>query len=421
MGVVYRRVQAWVWLLLIASQGVSAKEVVVSATHAVEIIVQQIPAKGQHLVVMIPSRQGFDAGYEQLSQRLTTEGVEVWLPDLFESYVRAPSESALNAVPPDDVALVLSQAAQSGKHVHLMAFGRGAPLALNSWRAWQTLQPAQVLRGGVLLVSPNLVTKTPDPGQAVEYLSSVEAMNAPVWIFQPQRSPYFADIQTLVAKLSVGGASVWLEALPDMRDRFFYRADANAQEQVYAFDFAAKIGQAMTLMAQDKQQRLVAPMNSVTATQKQQANTGKLLSIQQAAPPLTLPDMQGQQQSLSALKGQVVLLNFWASWCPPCVHEMPSMQRLIDAKASQGLALVAVNLGEDAASIAAFSAQHQLRFPIWRDEDQQTAKAWKVFAYPTSFLIDRKGQVRFALAGGADWTAASLVEQVDMLLTAPAE
>jgi peroxiredoxin len=266
-----------------------------------------------------------------------------------------------------------------------------------------------------------LVTKTPDPGQAVEYLSSVEAMNAPVWIFQPQRSPYFADIQTLVAKLSVGGASVWLEALPDMRDRFFYRADANAQEQVYAFDFAAKIGQAMTLMAQDKQQRLVAPMNSVTATQKQQANTGKLLSIQQAAPPLTLPDMQGQQQSLSALKGQVVLLNFWASWCPPCVHEMPSMQRLIDAKASQGLALVAVNLGEDAASIAAFSAQHQLRFPIWRDEDQQTAKAWKVFAYPTSFLIDRKGQVRFALAGGADWTAASLVEQVDMLLTAPAE
>lgn len=373
----------------------------------------------QHLVVMIPSRQGFEAGYEQLAQQLVAQNVSVWQPDWFGSYLQIPSESNLNHLPLADMVDLLIQASKQGKKVHIMAFGRGAPIALNAWRAWQQQQPNNNQRGGLVLISPNLVSRTPDPGEAAEYLAVARATDAPVWIFQPQRSPYHPTLSTLARTLEEGGASVWLKTLVDMRDRFFYRADANGAEQAYAPHFAPEVANALALLAQDKQPHSWHPLPNHGAKEKTNANTGRLLSVQGTAGQIQLPDTAGKQQQLSALKGKVVLVNFWASWCPPCVHEMPSMQRLLAAEADKGFALVAVNLGESPEAIRAFAQQYQLSFPIWLDETQATAKSWKVFAYPTSYLIDRQGNLRYAITGGADWMNAELHDKVRELLTSP--
>lgn len=372
----------------------------------------------QHLVVMIPSREGFDLGYENLAKQLVTQNVTVWQPDWFGSYLQIPSETNLNNIPVTDVVDLLIQASQQGKKVHIMAFGRGAPLALNAWRAWQQQAPNNQQRAGLVLISPNLLSRTPDPGETAEYLAVVRATDAPVWIFQPQRSPYHITLADLARTLEEGGASVWFKTLVDMRDRFFYRADANGAEQAYAPHFAPEVARALALLAQDKQSRHWHPLPNQGAKEKMSANTGKLLAVQGEAGVIQLPDMTGKQQQLSSLKGKVVLVNFWASWCPPCVHEMPSMQRLLSAEADKGLALVAVNLGESPEAIRAFAQQHQLRFPIWLDETQATAKSWHVFAYPTSYLIDRQGNLRYAITGGADWMDPSLHDKVSELLTA---
>lgn len=373
--------------------------------------------KPKELVIMIPSRQGFDQGYEQLAQALTQLNITVWQPDWFASYDQAPSETALNNVPVQDVAALLALAAARAERVYLMAFGRGAPLALSAWREWQRQQSDQSKQSGIILVSPNLVSKTPDPGQVAEYLSITEAMDAPIWIFQPSLSPYYSGLSKLSAQLEKGGSSVWLRPLIGMRDRFFYRPDANQYEQEYAPNFARHITQAMRLLVTQHQPRQWQALPKNGTEHKQKSNTGKLLPLNdQTTPTLTLTDLSKKQHSLAALKGQVVLLNFWASWCPPCVHEMPSMQKLFDAEKSNGLTVIAVNLGESAESIQVFAKTHQLHFPIWLDETQSSTQTWKVFAYPTSFLIDKQGRIRYALTGGADWFSPELRQTVQQLL-----
>lgn len=370
----------------------------------------------QQLVMMIPSRQGFEQGYEALADQLVAQGIEVWQPDWFGSYLQIPSETNLNNVPLADVVDLLAQASKQEKTVHVMAFGRGAPLALNAWRAWQQQQPNNTRRGGLVLISPNLVSRTPDPGETAEYLAVVHAIDAPISIFQPQHSPYHTSVTTLSNTLAEGGASVWLKTLVDMRDRFFYRPDANLAEQAYAPHFARDVAQTLNLLSHDKQARAWQPLPNSGAKHKSSANTGKLLTVKGDAPPIQLVDVQGSSQQLSDLKGKVVLINFWASWCPPCVHEMPSMQRLLNAEAKNGFALVAVNLGESQEAINAFAQQHKLNFPIWLDQTHSTANTWKVFAYPTSYLVDRHGRLRYAITGGADWMDDSLHTAVTELL-----
>ena len=242
-------------------------------------------------------------------------------------------------------------------------------------------------------------------------------MDAPIWIFQPSLSPYYSGLSKLSAQLEKGGSSVWLRPLIGMRDRFFYRPDANQYEQEYAPNFARHITQAMRLLVTQHQPRQWQALPKNGTEHKQKSNTGKLLPLNdQTTPTLTLTDLSKKQHNLAALKGQVVLLNFWASWCPPCVHEMPSMQKLFDAEKSNGLTVIAVNLGESAESIQVFAKTHQLHFPIWLDETQSSTQTWKVFAYPTSFLIDKQGRIRYALTGGADWFSPELRQTVQQLL-----
>jgi thiol-disulfide isomerase/thioredoxin len=137
-----------------------------------------------------------------------------------------------------------------------------------------------------------------------------------------------------------------------------------------------------------------------------------------APPPLALRDLDGRLHDLAAYRGQVVVLNFWASWCPPCVHEMPSMQRLQDKFAGRPLVVLAVNMGEDEATVRAFVRDTiKVTFPIPLDRDGAALKRWKVFVFPTSFVLGRDGKIRYALFGELDWAQDSVLRLLEELLT----
>lgn len=115
------------------------------------------------------------------------------------------------------------------------------------------------------------------------------------------------------------------------------------------------------------------------------------------------------------LKGKVVFLNFWATWCEPCVTEMPSLQRLRDGLAPR-FEVLGVNYQEGPARIKPFVESTGITFPIVRDTDGAVAKAWGARIFPASYVVDRAGHVKHVLIGGADWTSTRLVSTIRGLL-----
>jgi len=120
------------------------------------------------------------------------------------------------------------------------------------------------------------------------------------------------------------------------------------------------------------------------------------------APDFTLTTLSGSDLSLRELRGQGVILNFWASWCPPCKAEMPALQRVYEDYRDQGLVVVAVNVtSQDALpNVQTFVAEHGLTFPIPLDTTGQVAKMYRVHSLPTTFFIGPDGVIREIVVGG---------------------
>lgn len=138
-----------------------------------------------------------------------------------------------------------------------------------------------------------------------------------------------------------------------------------------------------------------------------------------AAPDFSLTDTNGNTVTLSELRGQAVLINLWASWCPPCRAEMPAMQRAYADYANQGFTILAVNLTDQDSRAAAldFAAEHALTFPILFDETGEVGQLYASSALPTSFFVDSNGIIREIVVGGP-MTEALLRSRIESLLEA---
>ncbi len=134
------------------------------------------------------------------------------------------------------------------------------------------------------------------------------------------------------------------------------------------------------------------------------------------APDINARDLGGTVKTLADYNGKVVLLNFWATWCPPCQREMPSMERLRVKMAGRPLEIVALDSAEPAADVNAFLSKMKLGFPILLDPDGSNTKRWKVFALPTSFLLDENGRIRFILTGPTEWDEGEALQIVESML-----
>ena len=133
------------------------------------------------------------------------------------------------------------------------------------------------------------------------------------------------------------------------------------------------------------------------------------------APNFLLKAPDGRSHQLQHYRGKVVLVNFWASWCPPCIAEMPGMQRLADRMADRPFALLAVNVGESAFRVAKFLALIGVDFTTLLDESGETFRTWGGKALPTSYVLDGVGRVRYVAYGKVDWDDEDIVAALSAL------
>ena len=133
----------------------------------------------------------------------------------------------------------------------------------------------------------------------------------------------------------------------------------------------------------------------------------------QPAPGFELPLLAGGASiSLESLRGRVVLLNFWATWCAPCEAEMPAMQRLHTALAGPDFELVAISVDAGRDEVAKFQERLALRFPIALDPEKRISVQYQSYRYPESFLIDRDGRILSRYIGPRDWDSPAYVERI---------
>ena len=139
------------------------------------------------------------------------------------------------------------------------------------------------------------------------------------------------------------------------------------------------------------------------------------------APGFSLADMDGDMHALGDYRDKVILLNFWATWCPPCRHEMPAMERLYKRFSDRGFVVLAVNQWEDADHVFAYTGDLNVfpSFPILFDPESKVSQQYGVKGLPTSFVIDRAGRLVYRAIGGREFDHPEIVQTIEALLAGP--
>ena len=150
--------------------------------------------------------------------------------------------------------------------------------------------------------------------------------------------------------------------------------------------------------------------------------------VVQAAPPLlspvagtppakdfSLPDLDGKMHNLRDYRGKVVVLNFWATWCPPCRFEIPSMQRAHKALEGTNVVILALHLGGNEDKVFEFLSDYDVEFPILMDKSSKTPSSWPFTGLPTTFVIAPDGKVVYRAIGGREWDDPAILKELRAL------
>ena len=136
---------------------------------------------------------------------------------------------------------------------------------------------------------------------------------------------------------------------------------------------------------------------------------------QPAAEDFSLIDLDGQAHLLSDYLGKVILVSFWATWCPECIFEMPSLEALSNTLPENQFIILAISVDEKKNLVRPFVERHNLTFPVLLDHDFKAYKKWPVLGLPTSFLIDQRGKIIYSVVGATEWTNPATLSKIRAL------
>ena len=133
------------------------------------------------------------------------------------------------------------------------------------------------------------------------------------------------------------------------------------------------------------------------------------------APEFVLPDMQNKAHSLSDYIGQPVIVTFWATWCPPCIKELPSFNRASAKLKDENISILGINVGEDRDTITSFQLEHDVDFTILLDEEAEELENWNPRGLPTTYIVNAEGKIVYKATGEREWDNDSIINKVRAL------
>lgn len=383
------------------------------------IILETYDSDGEVLLLYLPSERGFSKQQVPTVQQLAFLDKDVWMADLHASYMVPKSRSSLSQFDISELIELIDIAKDKGfKKLFFVSSGRGAQLALKMANLWQLKHPDEDFLRGHIFHSPHLIDGKPEPGTDANYVDIAKVSNLPIYLIVSQYGTKYLRTEEIVKVLKTGGSSVFTHRFKGVKGGFHMRNE----DDLDPIDLKAKETLAETyVMATGLLQTVSIPkvLRRANSEKDQQAQTlfdaGLNPYRGKQNLKVVLPKLSGETFDLAQLKGKVVLVNFWASWCRPCVTEIPSLMRLKDKLKDQPFAIVAINVGESKQQIEAFKARIPFDFPVVLDLEGQAVRDWGVYAYPSNFLLDKQGVARYAYRGALEWDDESVVKVIQSL------
>jgi len=389
------------------------------------------------LFIWLLNQYGETKRADSLATELANKGASVWQVDLLDGLMLERTAEAIRNMDGGPVSSLLETAVSNGRRpIVLVASDRMAVPLLKGLREWQLRVQSgktgktadlRAVAGGVVFF-PNLYRGTPVAGEDPELMEIVAATNMPLMIMQPALGSNRTRLPSLLKTLHAAGSSAYSWLVPEVRDYYLLQTEKPRSESLQAM--AGKVPAAVEQAIRQTPDQLLAvarlldaskkpakPLAMREAAQKASAPAyGLIERPRQVAPNFSLTDAYGKSENLSQSKGRITLVNFWATWCPPCVHEIPSMNRLAAAYDKKDFGIVSINFKEDPEHVLAFLKRVDVDFPVLLDRDGAVSGRWRVFAFPSTFLLDRNGQIRYSVNTAIEWDTDEAKAVIDGLL-----
>ncbi len=407
-------------LFLLCILKAHGEELSLSLTSGNEITVEQF-GTAENRLIWLPSESGLNGEPErQHARKLAAAGYSVWVVDLHNSYFITPGQSSLKAIPRGDLVELISLAQKNTRYLYLFSYDRGARLLLEALRDWQLLRKAESPTiSGVLLMHPNLLAGDINVGDEPRFHAISAATNLPIYVFQPVDSGKRWYITTLVSNLEQGGSDVITHRIFGVSDGYHVSDMARDYELKRREGFAQLLIKAMHLVKNyaNGPRQAVKQLASGEEKDNHTSSLGlREINGESIAPNLRLNMMSGEHIDLAKLRGEVVLVNFWATWCPPCIEEIPSLDHLNEQLAGKPFRVLGIDVGESKAQVQKFLKKVPAAYPIILDPNGVTTAPWKIRAFPTSYIVDKDGRLRYGYFGGLAWDDEEVVTLIENLI-----
>ena len=392
-----------------------------------ELTVNRYPADGNQLVLFISTGMGEQERISSIAEGVAERGIEFWKVDLVDNLFLPRARSTYREMDGSIIAGLITQAHSiSGKHVTVMVRAYASIPVLRGIRLWQQQQAAaqadskdysqDIYLNGVVLISPELYIKIPDLGLDPAFASIVSATNVPVMVFQSGSNGNRWQLGKVITELQKGGAQVYSKVFPGVTG-IVYSEDTAPETMALINDFPRELERANQLLARTATPIAVSELkvrkglvdNKLDTTLRPfQANWSPL--------PLALSNAAGEKVSFDDYKGKVTLVNFWATWCRPCVEEIPSLNRLRKQMHGKPFQLISVDYAEDRETIETFMRDVNVDFPVLLDTDGTVSAKWNVVVFPSTFVIAPDGKIVYGVKGGIHWDTEEVIKLLDNLL-----
>lgn len=398
----------------------SAEEITVEIKDT-ELSLLRFNAEGEHLIIWISPGFGDHQRSYAVAEAISKRGIEVWHIDLAESLFLTQSTNTLRALDGSYVAGLISEAHEStGKSVTLMTRSYAAIPLLRGARLWQMQTKADNDHNdyltGAILFSPELYSEIPPLGLDPVYDPIASATNIPIMLYQSGRRGNRWQLDKTLEKLQAGGAAVYLKILPGVTGVFYLKDNAVETSDVLK-QLPEEIERVVHMLERIPTPKAVNKLMADDGAKSGNLDITLRPFISDMAPlEIKLKTASGESFTREDFTGKVTLVNFWASWCGPCVEEIPALNRLREHMKDRPFELISINYAEKPQQIREFLNMVKVDFPVLLDEDGSYSAKWNVLVYPATFVIAADGNIAYGVNGAIEWDSEEITGKLEALM-----